>query len=216
MKRLLFASLTVLLVAACSEKDDTWNPYDNWAERNAAWYAQVADSARTAILKAQQLYGQQWQDHCQWRMLQSTTIAPDVQGPVTDSICLKYINRSASGDTPLWSDTVRINYRGFLMPTTDRVEGELKEVVKVFDQSFYGQYDPATAYPSTMLVSSTVPGFATALQHMRVGDEVMVYIPQQLAYGSSSSGSVPAYSALRFHLALMELFHVDEKVTEWQ
>ena len=217
MKRFIYIALAALLAAACSEKDDSWDAYDNWPARNAAWYEQVADSARTAIRKAQQEWGTEWAQHCDWRMYQSTTHIPGQTGPVTDSICLRYLHRAPTdGKQAQWNDTVRVNYRGFLMTTQDRVNGQLVDVAKVFDQTFYGTYNPATACPQQLTVSGTVAGFATALQYMRQGDEVMLYIPQQLAYGSKSQSSVPAYSTLRFHLALMQVLHVGEKVTAWK
>lgn len=216
MKNILYIAMVALFAAACSEKDDTWDAYSNWAERNATWYEQVADSARTAILQAQTLYGTDWQEHCEWRMVQSTTIQPDMHGPVTDSICLRYISKAEDQtDSPLWTDSVRVNYRGYLMTTTDRVDGEERSVTTVFDQSFYGSYNPATAHPQLFLVSGTVAGFATALQYMHSGDEVMVYIPQQLGYGTKVQNTIPAYSTLRFHIALVAIYHADEKVPDW-
>ena len=51
-------------------------------------------------------------------------------------------------------------------------------------------------------VSNVVDGFATALMHMHPGDHWMVYIPYQLGYGTTGNGSIPAYSMLRFEIAL--------------
>ena len=50
-------------MASCSETDDTWDPYTNWQARNAAWYEQVSDSARTAIAQAKAQYGEEWEAH---------------------------------------------------------------------------------------------------------------------------------------------------------
>ena len=72
----------------------------------------------------------------------------------------------------------------------------------VFDKNFEGTYNKQTAMLSTFAVSNVVDGFATALMHMHVGDHWMVYIPYQLGYGTTGNGSIPAYSMLRFELAL--------------
>jgi FKBP-type peptidyl-prolyl cis-trans isomerase len=53
--------------------------------------------------------------------------------------------------------------------------------------------------------SSTIDGWSIVVQNMRVGDSWRVYIPYHLAYGSSASGSIPAYSALIFNLHLIEI-----------
>ena len=46
------------------------------------------------------------------------------------------------------------------------------------------------------------------LQHMVEGDKYEVWIPQQLAYGASDNGDIPAYSTLIFEI---ELVSVDEQ-----
>lgn len=51
-------------------------------------------------------------------------------------------------------------------------------------------------------------GWTVALQHMVEGDKYEVWIPQQLAYGASDNGDIPAYSTLIFEI---ELVSVDEQ-----
>ena len=46
------------------------------------------------------------------------------------------------------------------------------------------------------------------MQHMVEGDKYEVWIPQQLAYGASDNGDIPAYSTLIFEI---ELVSVDEQ-----
>ena len=55
--RALALCMTALLGAAClltscEETTEQWDPYENWQVRNIAWFASVADSARTAISQA--------------------------------------------------------------------------------------------------------------------------------------------------------------------
>ena len=50
--RALALCMTALLGAAClltscEETTEQWDPYENWQVRNIAWFASVADSART-------------------------------------------------------------------------------------------------------------------------------------------------------------------------
>lgn len=232
MKKLSLSNLALLaplaglflLVAlsSCSENDGEWNPYYDWQGRNTQWFAQAADSARTAIAKAKAQYGDAWEAHCQWRMFKSLQRSTFIQGPVTDSIVCKVVSSGATTgiqpDTINYSDTVRLHYRGWLMPTeyltTDNTRKELK--MTVFSQTYYGTFNPATAAPVTMPVSSTVEGFQTALQHMAAGDTWYVYIPQQLAYGSQTSEAVPAYSTLLFLLNIVGKYETGQGVPDWK
>ena len=71
--RALALCMTALLGAAClltscEETTEQWDPYENWQVRNIAWFASVADSARTAISQAKAQYGDEWEKHCEWRM----------------------------------------------------------------------------------------------------------------------------------------------------
>ncbi len=210
-----------LFMASCSESDGSWDPYANWQSRNAAWYEQVSDSARTAIAEAKAKYGDAWEEHCEWRRYKSLYKDANYDTKKsTDSICVHIIKSgSRVGDVqmPYITDSVRVNYRGYLMPAQyEDVNGALYEDMLVFDQSYYGELNTATAAPSLMPVGSTVEGFATALQNMVPGDDWYVYIPQEMAYGSSASGSIPAYSTLKFRLNLVALYRAGSGVPGWK
>lgn len=66
--------------------------------------------------------------------------------------------------------------------------------------------DPVTEVTTTY--GSVISGWTVALQHMVEGDKYEVWIPQELAYGASGSGSIPGYSTLIFEI---ELVSVDEQ-----
>ncbi len=68
--------------------------------------------------------------------------------------------------------------------------------------------DPVTEVKTTY--GSVISGWTVALQHMVEGDKYEVWIPQELAYGASGSGSIPGYSTLIFEI---ELVSVDEQAT---
>ena len=57
---LLFVIFTSTLTA-CS-KDDEYDVYHDWQERNDAWFADVAGQARAAIQQARSQYGNSWAD----------------------------------------------------------------------------------------------------------------------------------------------------------
>ena len=57
------------------------------------------------------------------------------------------------------------------------------------------------------LVDGLIVGWMTALQHMKEGQRVELYIPADLAYGESSQSSIPANSVLIFDLKLEKVIH---------
>ena len=201
---------------ACKDEDDTYDPYANWPARNAEYFAQIATEARDSIALAKAQHGDQWESHCNWRMFKSTTKSPNALGAMTDSICVYIEQRGTGRGCPTWSDTVRVNYRGYLMPTQNVVNGEWREERTVFSQSFIGEMNTQIIVPTQMAVSSAVAGFATALQYMHVGDVWWVYIPSELAYGSQSSGSVLPYSTLTFYLNLADYHKPGDVVPGWK
>ena len=213
MKKYLYIIFAVACcLASCSETNEIYDPYDNWAARNAAWFEDTVKVARQAIAQAKETYGDQWVSHCEWRMFKSVYRSNSSTGPLTDSICVRVINPGADVDgkgSPMANDSVSVNFRGWLMPTRNYVgngTAEMDMIQDVFTTTYYGDYNPATAAPQLMPMSSLVEGFGTALQYMVEGDEWMIFIPQQLAYGASSQGKIKAYSTLQFHLHLIRWY----------
>jgi FKBP-type peptidyl-prolyl cis-trans isomerase len=74
---------------------------------------------------------------------------------------------------------------------------------KLIDSSY------AAGEPLTGKVSAFVPGFTEALELMRPGDEWIVWVPPQLAYGPKDKGPIPGNSVLRFKLALHSVTHAN-------
>lgn len=209
--------LCLLAIAAvsCEENDATFDKYEGWKQRNTAYFEQVADSARTAIAEAKAKYGDQWEQNCNWRMYQSYYKVAGSEASLTDSICVKVLNVGTGKGSPMSTDTVRVHYRGTLMPTKDIVNGKDTVVQDVFDYSFVPPLDLNLAFPKLFGVSGTVVGFATALQYMHCGDRWMVYIPQTLGYGESESGSIPAYSTIMFDVTLVDYYAPGETIPDW-
>lgn len=209
-------SFAVVTMVACSEHDDTWDPYYDWKARNTEWFQEVADSARTAIQEAKEQYGDDWQAHCSWRMYKSL-LKNETQGPLTDSICVKIVQRGDGDFSPAYTDSVRLNFRGWTMKTKyTNDEGVLESSMAIFTQTYYGPFNPETAAPQTMSVGGTVEGFSTALQYMVTGDDWYVYIPQNLAYGSKVNADIPAYSTLLFRINMVGAYESGSGMPEWK
>ncbi len=218
----MFALFAFGWATSCSESDDTWNPYFDWKTRNEQWFAEITDSARTAIAEAQALYGDEWEDYCDWRRYKTLLKAQDYDtGNAADSICVHILARGEGEVSPTWTDTVRVNYRAWLMPTTyhiyndDNVEVD-SVMQEVISQSYYGPFDEETAAPQLASLGSFIEGFSTALQYMVEGDDWNVYIPQELAYGSFENTSVPAYSTLLFRVNLVAVYPANSGVPSWK
>ena len=204
----------LLFLVSCSSSDSEYDPHYNWPERNVAWYHQIADSARTAINEARKAYGDEWENHCDWRMYKSLLKSSGSQsGLLEDSICVHILSKGSGTTSPLYTDSVRVSFRGWLMPTTD---ANGKPLDTIFSQTYYGTYDTITAAPQLAGVSSFKPGIATAIQYMHEGDEWMIYVPQELFYGTTVTGSVPAYSTIRMRLHLRAIYPLGTTVPTWK
>lgn len=207
------ASLT-----SCSEESSEWDPYYSWETRNAMWFDQVADSARAAISAAKTQYGEDWEEHCQWRMFKSLQRSADAMGFTTDSIVCKIVKKGEGTQQIKFTDYVHLHYRGWLMSTEYITEDNITKETKmvVFSQTYYGTFNPATAIPLAMSVSGGIEGFQTALQYMVEGDDWYVYIPQQMAYGSEPSDVIPAYSTLLFRINVVGVYENKNDIPDWK
>lgn len=204
------------LCGSCSDDDDSGNSQASWELQNAQWFLGAVDSARTAIASARAQWGDAWEAHCDWRIYKSLLKSDLQHGMAFDSICIHFLQRGEGTVSPRFTDSVRVNFRGFLMPVRKIVNGKDSLVSTTFTQTYYGQFNPATAAPQLMVVSATVAGFSTALQYMHAGDNCWVYMPQQLAYGTSANGTIPAYSSLMFHLNLVDIYPPGNPVPDWK
>ena len=227
MKKILIslvnlAGLAGLVLTSCSEKSSEWNPYYSWESRNSVWFQEVADSARTAIATAKAQYGDDWEAHCQWRMFKSLQRSAEVQGPLTDSIVCKIVpprpGQVKGTRSPNYTDYVQVHYRAWLMPSEYVSEDNVtkEERMLIFSQTYYGDFNPATAVPLTMSVENLVEGFQTAMQYMVEGDEWYVYIPQQLGYKDENTNAVPANSTLLYLISLVGIYEDEDDVPEWK
>lgn len=192
----LFLSLLMLAttVTSCSETDEEDTEYENWESRNNEYFENIYQQAKTAIESGDNT----------WMLIKSYSKDASVEGAHTDYIVAHMISQSIEHDeqnalmeSPLFTDTVRVHYRGYLMPSASYADG------KAFDSSWQGDYDETSMVPAKFAVNGVVNGFSTALMKMHVGDRWMVYIPWNLGYGSSStSSSIPDCSTLRFDMTL--------------
>lgn len=208
MKKYLFPLLLLcfgLTVQSCGDDDEV----NEWQVSNTSAFAGYLAQAKDSIAQAQSLYGDQWEDHCNWRVYRSYLLTGQGVVESTDTIAVQILQRSASTVSPLYTDSVRLNYAGYLTDGTmfDH-SGTSYNEADIFSASF--------SLPKALAVSNTVEGFTTALLRMHLGDFWRVYIPAELAYGSSSLTSVPAYSMLIFKMQLKGIYRKGTSTGTWQ
>jgi FKBP-type peptidyl-prolyl cis-trans isomerase FkpA len=111
------------------------------------------------------------------------------QGVVTTESGLQYeVITEGNGSKPLATDTVRVNYEGTLINGT------------VFDSSY------TRGEPAEFTLNRVIEGWIEGIQLMSVGSTYQFYIPSNLAYGDSGSGSlIPPYSTLIFKVELLDI-----------
>lgn len=213
MKKVLLLIVPLLLLASCKDSEAESNVRQNWPERNVQWFAEVYDAARAEIETAKAQYGNDWEEHCNWRVYKTLLKSQDVQGPPSDYVVCK-INKKGDGDwSPAYTDSVRLYYRGWIM---DDNYPASKDNMTVFSQTYYGDFDLATAAPVAMAASALVEGFTTAIQYMVKGDDWSVYIPSELAYGAKASDAIPAYSTLLFRIRVERVHKSGTGMPGWR
>ena len=204
MKRLKILWLVALLfplgaVTACTESDDeeAADEFANWKSRNEAFFSTLEDSIS--------------HDATVWKKIKTYTKDESTVGVNTDYIYAKVIETGSGDTSPLYSDSVRLAYRGRLIPSVTYPQGY------VFDQTFVGDYSIKTTAVLDRVASDYVDGFTTALQHMHRGDWWRVYIPHTLGYGTSTdfSGTIPGYSVLIFDLILIDYISSKGAFAPW-
>lgn len=205
------------LLVSCSESEEnaSADEYKNWQARNDSYFASVGSNARSEIARAKAAYASEWEQNCDWRAYLSYARSAAAQNnTTTDSIFVQILKRGTGSGCPLGTDNIRVFYLGRLMPTQQHPEG------KMFDHS--GQstivdkiFDRNTATPSTFAVTELTRGFATAVQHMHIGDRWRIYVPYNLGYGNAERTGLPAYSTLVFDIELVQYARNGTAMPDW-
>lgn len=210
VKELLHKALSIFLplgvmmgslcLASCEETAEV-DEYANWKERNTVFIDSIAEVAKANA-------DGKWLRILSFNLNDTTTSGDAEIYDNEDYIYCEVIEKGAGAASPNFTDTVQVNYRGRLIPTLSFPEG------KVFDQSYKGTLNPATAVPTKFSVDGVIVGWSTALQHMTKGDIWRVYIPANLAYKSSKQTDIPAYSALIFDMNLVGFYPIGTSVPD--
>lgn len=193
-----YSFIFLFLTASCSEDDGDVNEFDNWQQRNEAFFASLADSMMLAP--------------SQWVKYKNYSLDEQTLGKTTDYIYAKVITRGNDTESPMYTDSARVSYQGRLIPSVSYPDGF------VFDGTVYKNepYDDRTNATAKLLISQMSDGFATALLHMHRGDHWRVFIPSDLAYGDNGNGgTIPGHSVLIFEITLHDFAPAGEPMPVW-
>ncbi len=95
--------------------------------------------------------------------------------------------RDAAGAMPIESDSVTVDYRGWLDDGT------------IFDESY------ARFAPSTFALTGVIDGWTEGLQLVGVGGMIELWIPPDLGYGAAGQGNIPPNATLHFIIELISI-----------
>lgn len=199
---------------SCAEDTVVEDPYANWDDRNVRYLDSIADVARANLGEE----AGKWKIYRNYKIANESSLTPglgestistnpyETPPSVNDSVYMKILEvGEVDGISPLFTDTVSVYYRGKLINGT------------VFDQNYTGELNPEVHVPTHFALQASqtnggdglIVGWITALQYMKEGDRVELYIPSTLGYGTQSQSSIPANSVLIFDLKLEKVIHPD-------
>lgn len=200
---------------SCAEDTAVEDPYANWNDRNVRYLDSIADVARANEIPELNEVGK-WVIKRNYKISNGSSLNPGLGGSsvstnpfetppsVNDSVYMKVleVGEGSNRISPLYTDTVSVYYRGELINGT------------VFDQNYSGDLDTEVHVPTHFALQADqtdglIVGWITALQYMKEGDRVELYIPSALGYGTQSQSSIPANSVLKFDLKLEKVIHPD-------
>lgn len=199
----LMAFAGIISMASCSENDDTEDEYENWAEKNETYFNNIYAKAEAAINSGDD----------SWKIIRTYSKDSISAKAKTDFIVAHVETVGTGTESPIYTDTVRIHYRGRLIPTKSYYPDG-----KQFDTSWTGDYNLKTMRPSGAYASNYELGRTTALMNMHKGDRWTVYIPYTLGYGVSANTTygIRGYSTLIFDLTLVDFKRKGEKYPDFQ
>ncbi|GAA0482731.1 MULTISPECIES: FKBP-type peptidyl-prolyl cis-trans isomerase [Tatumella] len=105
----------------------------------------------------------------------------------TASGLLYKVEKEGTGNAPVDSDTVVVNYKGTLINGTE------------FDNSY------KRGEPLSFRLDGVIPGWTEGLKHVKKGGKIELVIPPDLAYGQNGVPGIPPNSTLVFEVELLDI-----------
>ncbi|MDR3269774.1 MAG: FKBP-type peptidyl-prolyl cis-trans isomerase [Tannerella sp.] len=175
--------ICIVLLAACNKDDASTD--DAWRTANEQAFNALAHNTEYTEIKA-----------------------PSNGG----SIYYKSLQKGEGTKPIYYTSYVQVYYKGWYV-VTDAEKGITAG--DVFDQRLSDTSTPLAvsvnpANSETSGASSVIEGWQVALQHMVEGDKWEIWIPSELSYGSTASGTMPGYTTLAFEIEVVKVYGVEE------
>ena len=200
-KLLLLLPLMLTAIVACEETEEA-GEFDNWAYRNSEYIDSIAQVARANA-------------DGDWKVFLAFGMNDTLQWGDEYYVYCQVLRSGDGTESPSYSDTVLVNYRGRLIPTKTYPDGA------VFDESYRGQLDPEVNVPQKLNLSGCVRGWTTAMLHMvkgrtrATGDVWRIYVPAALGYENRNDiSAVPENSTLIFDINLVDFYPIGTPVPD--
>ena len=170
MSKLIFYSIVFVSfgITACTTPDDTITDYySSWRMKNDTFFISMKDSS----------------DYVLYRI------------PIARGGSSFYYKIRTQGNlstvSPLYSDSVTVNYRGKMINGT------------IFAETYSTILPDSTSKSVTFKANKLIQGWTENLIQMKAGETRTIVIPAELGYGYYGSGPIPPYSTLVFDIQLV-------------
>ncbi|MDR1331323.1 MAG: FKBP-type peptidyl-prolyl cis-trans isomerase [Tannerella sp.] len=189
----IWALLPLFFAASCSDDENGENVLDVWKSANEQALNDIARNPEFTEIKS-----------------------PGDNG----SIYYRVIEKGSGTKTVYYTSQVKVYYKGWFVAGNSELGIEKDHV---FDHRLFDDGAPVTfalstgasTYDSYTGYNPPIPidGWTVALQHMVKGDKWEIWLPAQLAYGTSgqsgSSGTIPGHSTLAFEIEVVGVTGID-------
>lgn len=117
-------------------------------------------------------------------------------------IVLLFSEVAEEGLVPTERDTLRVDYKGFLLDGTV-FDTSVEQVAH--DHNMHNPNREYQPYAIILGVSQEIVGWHVALANMKEGEKAIAFIPSVYAYGVRGQGPIPPNTVLAFDLDLLEV-----------
>ncbi len=181
MKKLLaIIAITAIVLGACGDDDTlTWEDFIEWRDTNNEWFAEMMAKTNDD------------------GSLYYEAITPSWSPNTT--VLIHYFNDRSETEgnlSPLYTSTVDVRYILHLCDGT--------AIDSSSTQTSTGTLGVYRAQLNQMIV-----GWGIGIPHMRCGDTAEIIVPYAAGYGTTSTGSVPPFSHLRFNVRLLDVHNYE-------
>ena len=189
--RFLLLVIVVGMISSCSDDDE-----NVWKTRNESLFDALGK--KEVVLPRYQTIGPNDTVKIAYDTLLHVKVNPEdvITDTASNGYFIKYkvLKKSTNTQAPYFNSVVKINFEGRLINGT------------IFDTT-YGKNSsgPVSTIVRGNKVGGIIRGWTEILQKMHVGDKYEVYIPWNMGYGNSQSGTIPGYSTLTFIMELVEI-----------